>query len=113
MNTRKTADVTLAFEKSSARVGEEQYVLCLYVTGMTLRSLRAVSNIKEICKEYLEGRCTLQVIDINQQPRLAEGEQIIAVPTLIKRLPAPLRRVIGDLSDREKVLIGLDLRPRK
>lgn len=112
MNTKKTADATAAFERSLAEAGDQQYVLCLYVTGMTPRSLRAVANIKDICKEYLEGRCTLQVIDINQQPRLTDGEQIIAVPTLIKRLPAPLRRVIGDLSDREKVLIGLDLRPK-
>ena len=113
MSTSKTADATAAYERSLARAGDEQYVLCLYVTGMTPRSLRAVANIKEICKEHLEGRCTLQVVDINQQPRLIDGEQIIAVPTLIKRLPAPLRRVIGDLSDREKVLIGLDLRPKK
>jgi circadian clock protein KaiB len=83
----------------------------LYVAGMTPRSARALANIKEICEEHLKGIYALQVIDIYQQPVLAQGDQIIAVPTLLKRLPLPLRRLIGDLSDRERVLIGLDLRP--
>jgi circadian clock protein KaiB len=90
-----------------------QYVLRLYVTGLTPRSVRAITNIKEICEEHLKGRYDLQVIDIYQQPVLARGEQIIAVPTLIKKLPPPLRRIIGDLSDRERVLIGLDLKPNR
>ena len=78
---------------------------------MTSRSTRAIANIKEICEEHLKGRYDLRVIDIYQQPVLAKGEQIIAVPTLIKKLPPPLRRLIGDLSDRKRVLIGLDIKP--
>jgi circadian clock protein KaiB len=80
---------------------------------MTPRSSLAIANIKEICEEHLKGRYALEVIDIYQQPVLAKGDQIIAVPTLIRRLPMPLRRLIGDLSDRPRVLIGLDLRPEK
>jgi len=76
---------------------------------MTSRSSRAVSNLKAICEEYLEGRYDLEVIDIYQQPVLAKGEQIIAAPTLIKKLPLPMRRIIGDMSNRERVLLGLDL----
>jgi len=87
-------------------------VLRLYVTGITPRSARAIANIKEICDEYLKGLHALQVIDLDQQPVLAERDQIVAVPTLIKKLPPPLRRIIGDLSDRERVLIGLDLKPK-
>ncbi len=88
-----------------------QYVLRLYVTGKTPNSLRAIASLKEVCEEYLHGRYHLQVIDIYQQPALAEGDQIVATPTLIKKLPAPLRRLIGDMSNRERVLVGLDLRP--
>jgi circadian clock protein KaiB len=87
------------------------YVLRLYVAGMTPRSARAIANIKAICGEHLAGRYDLQVIDIYQQPTLAVGDQIIAVPTLIKKLPPPLRRIIGDLSDLERTLVGLDLKP--
>jgi circadian clock protein KaiB len=111
MTTRKAKSATTAFEQSLAKPGRPRYVLRLYVAGMTPRSTRAISNIKEICEEHLKGLYTLQVIDLYQQPMLAEGHQIIAVPTLIKKLPPPLRRIIGDLSDREKVLIGLDLKP--
>lgn len=88
-----------------------QYVLRLYVAGKTPNSLRAIASLKEVCEEYLHGRYHLQVIDIYQQPALAEGDQIVATPTLIKKLPAPLRRLIGDMSNRERVLVGLDLRP--
>lgn len=88
-----------------------RYTLRLYVTGKTPNSLRAITNLKKVCEEYLQGRYDLQVIDIYQQPALAEGDQIIAVPTLVKRLPNPLRKLIGDMSDRERVLLGLDLRP--
>ena len=79
---------------------------------MTPRSARAIANIKEICEEHLKGRYALEVIDIYQRPVLTRGDQIVAVPTLLKKLPLPLRRLIGDLSDRERVLIGLDLKPR-
>jgi circadian clock protein KaiB len=87
----------------------EPYVLRLYVTGMTSRSGHAVDNLRAICEEYLEGRYDLEVIDIYQQPVLTKGEQIIAAPTLIKKSPLPARRIIGDMSNRERVLVGLDL----
>ena len=86
-----------------------RYVLRLYVTGMTPRSARAINNLRAICDEYLEGRYDLEVIDIYQQPVLAKGEQIVAAPTLIKKLPLPMRRIIGDMSNRDHVLLGLDL----
>lgn len=85
------------------------YVLRLYVTGKTPNSLRAITNLKELCDQYLPSRYDLQVIDIYQQPELAEEDQILATPTLVKELPPPLRRLIGDLSDRERVLVKLDL----
>ena len=93
----------------TARAGDERYILRLYITGLTARSTRAVSNLRTICDEYLEGRYDLEVIDIYQQPALTKGEQIIAAPTLIKKLPLPMRRIIGDMSNREGVLLGLDL----
>jgi len=97
------------FEQAGHTPDVERYILRLYVTGMTSRSSRAVSNLKAICEEYLEGRYDLEVIDIYQQPVLTKGEQIIAAPTLIKKLPLPMRRIIGDMSNRERVLLGLDL----
>ena len=93
--------------------GAERYVLRLYITGMTPRSTAAVNNIKTICEKHLRGRYELEIIDVYQQPVLAKGEQIIAAPTLIKKLPLPLRRFIGDMSQTERILLGLDLRPRE
>ena len=87
----------------------ERYVLRLFVSGMTPRSTRAVQNVRAICEKHLQGRYDLEVIDIYQQPTLARGEQIIAAPTLVKKSPAPLRYIIGDLSSTERVLRGLDL----
>jgi circadian clock protein KaiB len=112
-DSAKTRIATAVFDQSAIEPGRPRYELRLYVAGMTRRSARAIANIKEICEEHLKGRFALEVIDIYQQPLLAEGDQIIAVPTLLKKLPPPLRRLIGDLSDRERVLIGLDLKPRK
>jgi circadian clock protein KaiB len=86
------------------------YVLRLYVAGTTSQSMRAISNIRKICEEHLEGRYELEVVDIAQHPTLAIGEQIIAAPTLIKKLPLPLRRFIGDMSQTARILLGLDLR---
>ena len=100
---------TAAFDRVAGEASSEQYVLRLYVTGMTPRSIRAVENVRAICERYLRGRYDLEVIDVYQQPTLAKGEQIVAAPTLIRKLPLPLRRVIGDLSDTDKVLLGLDL----
>jgi circadian clock protein KaiB len=113
MKTTKTKIATAALEQSLAKPGRTRYELRLYVAGMTPRSARAIANIKEICEEHLKGHYDLQVIDLYQQPVLAKGHQIIALPTLIKKLPVPLRRIIGDLSDREKVLIGLDIKPKE
>jgi circadian clock protein KaiB len=110
---KKTKSSTKEFEKAVARLGRGRYVLRLYVTGATPHSAKAVENLKKLCEEHLKGRYDLQVIDIYQQPTLAEGEQIIAVPTLIKQLPLPLRRFIGDMSDTEKILLGLDIREKK
>jgi circadian clock protein KaiB len=107
-------DATEAFENAVAEIEsrkDERYVLRLYVTGTTPKSMRAIANLRRICEEHLQNRYDLEVIDLYQQPALAEGEQIIAAPTLIKKLPAPLRRMIGDMSDTERVLVGLDLRP--
>ena len=107
----KDADTTEAFEKLMAGTDSEaHYVLRLYVTGMTARSTEAFASIKAICEERLQGRYELEVIDIYQHPQLAIDEQIIAVPTLVKQLPPPLRRLVGDLSNEERVLLGLDLR---
>ena len=90
-----------------------KYVLRLFIAGTTPKSSRAVANIKEICERDLEDRYDLEVIDIYQQPALAKGEQVIAAPTLIKKLPLPLRKFIGDLSDTERLLVGLDLRSKE
>ena len=101
------------FEKAAKAAGKtQQYVLRLYVAGITTRSSAAIRSITEICEEHLKGHYDLEIVDIYQQPSLAKGEQIIAAPTLIKKLPEPLRRFIGNLTDREKILVGLDLRPK-
>ena len=113
MPTKKSKASEQKFKKALKKSGEEKYVLRLYVTGITPRSTKAIANVKEICEEYLKGRYELEVIDIYQQPKLAQGEQIIAAPTLIKKLPLPLRRLIGDMSDTEKFLVGIDLKPKK
>ncbi len=89
-----------------------RYLLRLYVAGLMPKSTLAIANIKKICDEHLLGRYELEVIDLYQQPQLAQGDQIVAVPTLIKKLPPPLRRIIGDMSNTERVLVGLDLRKK-
>jgi circadian clock protein KaiB len=93
-----------------AKQAKDKYILSLYITGSTIRSMLALTNLKKICEEYLGGRYELEVIDLYQHPGIAEVEQIIAAPTLIKKFPLPFRRIIGDMSDKEKVLLGLDLR---
>jgi circadian clock protein KaiB len=87
-------------------------VLRLYVTGTTGRSMRAIQNVRRICEEHLAGTYQLEVVDLYKNLPLARGDQIIAAPTLVKRLPSPLRRLIGDMSDEQRVLVGPDLRPR-
>ena len=110
---RTTSDNQDAFEAAAAAREHSRYVLRLYVTGTTRHSVRAIVNIRKICDEHLHGRYELEIVDIAQHPRLVEGEQIVAAPTLIKKLPLPLRRFIGDMSQTERILIGLDLRERK
>jgi circadian clock protein KaiB len=105
-------DTKARFEEAIAAQEANQYILVLYVTGNTPSSQRAVANLKRICEEHLEGRYELAVVDLYQRPKLAQGEQIIAAPTLIKKLPLPLKRMLGDLSNTERVLVGLDLRPK-
>jgi len=90
-----------------------RYILKLYVTGLTNRSARAIENLQTFCEKHLAGRYELQVIDVYQQPELTRSEQIVAIPTLIKKLPLPLRRLIGDMSDEERVLVGLDILPHQ
>jgi len=113
MTRDKITYSTSEFEQAEKKRGQEKYLLRLYITGTTPKSVRAITNIKKMCDEELKGRCTLEVIDVYQQPKLAEGDQIVAVPTLLKKLPAPLRRLIGDFSDIEKVLLGLDIKQKK
>src|SRR5512135_1089969 len=112
MKQKILKDSTAEFERKSRKIGKEKYVLRLYVAGMTTKSKQAIQNIKQICDEHLKGRCDLEVIDVFRQPVLAKGEQIIATPTLLKKLPVPLRRFIGDMSETERILVGLDLRPK-
>ncbi len=92
--------------------GGQRFVLRLYVTGSTVRSSHAVANVRSLCEEYLAGRYDLEVVDIYQQPSEAAKDQVIAAPTLIKELPMPVKRLIGDLSDRDKVIVGLNLTTR-
>ena len=89
-----------------------RYVLRLYIAGLTPRSVAAIASVKKTCEEHLQGRYELEVVNLHDQPTLAKGEQIIAAPTLIKQLPLPLRRLIGDMADTKKLLVGLDLRER-
>lgn len=103
---------TKLFEKTIKKAKNEKYLLKLYITGMTQVSMNAIENIKKICEEHLKERYELEVVSLYENPKLAKGEQIIAAPTLIKKLPLPLRRMIGDLSDTDKVLVGLDLRKK-
>lgn len=94
-------------------VDSGQFELRLYIAGQTPKCVRAIDNLKQLCEEHLAGRYTIEVIDLLVQPQLARGDEIIAVPTLVRKLPEPIRRIIGDLSETEKVLVGLQLRPRE
>jgi len=112
MVRKRVKTSTEEFEKAAVKRDKAKYVLRLYVTGMTPKSTRAIANVQQLCDKYLEGCYELEVIDIYQQPKLARGEQIIATPTLIRKLPLPLRKFIGDMSDTERFLVGIDLKPR-
>ena len=96
-----------------AQAESDTFLLRLYVAGQTPKSMTAFVNLKKICEEHLAGRYKIQVIDLLENPRLADGDQILAIPTLVRQLPEPVRKIIGDLSNTERVLIGLDLLPRK
>jgi circadian clock protein KaiB len=98
------------FDLAMSGSDKDKYILRLYITGTTNRSVLALTNLKKICEEYLNGRYELEVIDLYRMPSLAKDEQIIAAPTLVKKLPLPFRRIIGDMSNIEKVLMGLDLK---
>ncbi len=100
-----------AFERALASQSDDHYVLRLYVTGTTPKSLRAIQNLRGMCEAYLQGRYDMEVVDIYQQPSQAQSDQIIVSPTLIKSLPLPSRRLIGDLSNADRVLISLDIVP--
>lgn len=90
---------------------EEYWELRLYVAGQTPKSVTALANLKKYCEQYLKGRYALEVVDLLKDPQLAEGDQILAIPTLVRKVPEPIRKIIGDLSNEEKVLVGLDIRP--
>lgn len=91
----------------------ETFILRLYVAGQTKKSLAAFANLKKICEEHLAGRYTIEIIDLLENPQLAKGDQILAVPTLVRKLPPPIKKIIGDLSNTERVLVGLDIIPAK
>jgi circadian clock protein KaiB len=97
----------------TAKAGRKTYELRLYVAGQTPKSLAAFANLKKICEEYLAGQYHIEVIDLLKQPQLASGDQILAIPTLVRKLPAPIKKIIGDLSNTERVLVGLDVREEK
>jgi circadian clock protein KaiB len=107
------ADKTAEFERLLEERKRARFVLRLYVTGLTHRSTQAINTVKDLCEQELQGRYQLEVIDISKRPDLAQASNIIAAPTLVKELPLPLRRLIGDLSEKERVLAGLDLAPRE
>jgi len=111
----KLGDATRVFEEALKRktLKRAKYILRLYVTGSTGRSLRAVHNLKKICEEHLSNEYDLEVIDIYKDPEAARAEQIIAAPTLVKKLPEPIRKFVGDLSNTQKILVGLDIYERQ
>ena len=96
-----------------AVLSPEVFLLRLYVAGQTPKCIRAFANLKRICEEYLAGHYHIEMVDLLQNPQLARGDQILAVPTLVRRLPEPIKKIIGDLSNTERVLVGLDLRPAR
>ena len=111
----ETGAALTALQRLEAAVLSQQapsYALTLFVAGNTPHSIRAIRSIRRLCAEHLEGKCRIEVIDLLENPQLAEGDQILAIPTLVRRLPTPLRKVIGDLSNTERVLVGLDFRLR-
>jgi circadian clock protein KaiB len=113
----KTSKTTTAARRAkpagNGRSNGERWALRLYVAGQTPRCVQAFRHLQQICDEHLEGRYSIEVIDLLKNPTLAAGDQIIAIPTLVRKLPTPMKKIIGDLSNTEKVLVGLNLKPRK
>jgi len=99
--------------ETEKEINSEKWELRLYTAGQTPKSLTAFANLKRLCEEHLKGRYTIEVIDLTRNPQLAAGDQIVAIPTLVRKLPEPLRRIVGDLRDTERTLVGLQLRPAK
>ena len=111
--TKKSRRATANGRSSPAQAGDStRWNLRLYVAGQTPRSLSAFKNLKQICEEYLKGKYHIEVVDLMENPTLARGDQILAVPTLVRKLPQPIRKIIGDLSNTERVLVGLDIQAR-
>ncbi|MGA2223242.1 MAG: circadian clock KaiB family protein [Syntrophobacteraceae bacterium] len=106
-NDKTTTEI---FEEAAAKGESQKFILSLFVAGMTPKSLRAIENARQLCEKYLKDRCELEVIDIYQQPGLAKDAQVIAAPTLVKSLPLPLQRFVGDLSEHEPILVRLALK---
>lgn len=109
MNQDERISAIDSIAQASTSSKNDKYLLRLYVSGQTTRSVRAIENLKQLCEDYLKGRYEIEIIDVYQQPERLKDEQIIAVPTLIRKLPLPVRKVIGDLSDTGRVLVGLAL----
>jgi len=99
--------------ETEKEINSEKWELRLYTAGQTPKSLTAFANLKRLCEEHLKGRYSIEVIDLTRNPQLAAGDQIVAIPTLVRKLPEPLRRIVGDLRDTERTLVGLQLRPAK
>lgn len=111
-----TRKIYMASAKQSASVEKpdpNKWILRLYVAGQTHKCLTAFNNLKKICENELKGKYSIEVIDLLENPQLSREHQILAIPTLVRKLPVPVRKIIGDLSDTEKVLVGLDIKPRK
>jgi len=106
-------EATTNQEMTTDGMDEEKYELRLYVAGKTTKSVAALQNLNRLCEEHLKGKYVIEVIDLLVRPQLAEGDQIFAIPTLVKKVPEPIRKIIGDLSNQEKVLVGLNIRPAK
>lgn len=100
-------------QESQPAVANDLWELRLYVAGQTAKSLAAFANLKKVCEEHLAGKYQIEVVDLLENPQLAKGDQIVALPTLVRKLPQPIRKIIGDLSNTERVLVGLQLRPNK
>ncbi len=109
--TRKASPKRRSLARAKARRVTVEWELRLYIAGETSRSMAAFANLQRLCEEHLKGRYRIEVIDLLRNPQLARGDQILAIPTLVRKLPTPIKKIIGDLSNEERVLVGLDLRP--